>query len=248
MIVEKKDGGLRLCVDYRRLNQLSKFDAYPMPCIKEVFESVGSSTVITTLDLASGYWQIPIAEGSREKTAFATPFGLFEFTIMPFGLHSAPATFQWMINHVLSGCQNFAQAYIDDIVVYSRSWEEHLDHLRQVFTRLQGAGLTVKIKKCQFGRPKVPYLGHLVGGGDLEPDPGKVQAVKEYPQPETKKDVHAFLGLAGYYRRFIPNFAAVAVPMTELTQKGQPHQVCWTQRQGDAFQKLKDSLVQGPVL
>ena len=248
VIVEKKDGGLRFCVDYRRLNQLSKFDAYPMPRIEEVFESVGSSTVITTLDLASGYWQIPMAEGSREKTAFATPFGLFEFTVMPFGLHSTPATFQRMINHVLSGCQDFVRAYIDDIVVYSRSWEEHLDHLRQVLTRLQGAGLTVKIKKCQFGRPKVPYLGHLVGGGDLEPDPGKVQAVKEYPQPETKKDVRAFLGLAGYYRRFIPNFAAVAVPMTELTRKGQPHRVCWTQRQGDAFQKLKDILVQGPVL
>ena len=103
-----------------------------------------------------------------------------------------------MINHVLSGCQNFARAYIDDIVVYSRSWEEHLDHLRQVFAHLQGAGLTVKIKKCQFGRPKVPYLGHMVGGGDLEPDPGKVQGVKEYPQPETKKDVRAFLGLVGY--------------------------------------------------
>ena len=133
-------------------------------------------------------------------------------------------------------------------MVYSRSWEEHLDHLRQVFTRLQGAGLTVKIKKCQFGRPKVPYLGHLVGGGDLEPDPGKVQAVKEYPQPETKKNVRAFLGLAGYYQRFIPNFAAVTVPMTELTWKGQPHRVRWTQRQGDVFQKLKDSLVQGPIL
>ena len=189
-------GGLRFCVDYRRLNQLSKFDAYPMPRIEEVFESVSSSMVITTLDLASGYWQIPMAEGSQEKTAFATPFGLFEFMVMPFRLHSAPVTFQRMINHVLSGCQDFARAYI---VVYSRTQEEHLDHLWQVFTRLQGAGLTVKIKKCQFGRPKVPYLGHLVGGGDLEPDPGKVQAVKEYPKTETKKDVRAFLGLSGYY-------------------------------------------------
>ena len=116
-------------------------------------------------------------------------------------------------------------------MVYSRSWEEHLDHPRQVFTRLQGAGLTVKIKRCHFGRPKVPYLGHLLGGGDLEPDPGKVQAMKEYPQPETK-DIRAYLDLAGYYRLFIPNFAVVVVPVTELIWKGQPHRVCWTQRRG----------------
>ena len=140
-------GGTVLC----RLSQTkSKFDAYPMPRIEEVFESVYSSTVITTLDLASGYWQIPMAEGSREKTAFATPFGLFEFTIMPFGLHSAPATFQRMINHVLSGCQDFAQAYIDDIVVYSTSSEEHLDHLQQVFSHLQGAGLSVNSESKKF--------------------------------------------------------------------------------------------------
>ena len=188
-----------------------------------------------------------MAKGSREKTTFATLFGLFELTVMPFDL-SALATFQLMINHILHGCQGFAQAYIDDIVVYSRSWEEHLDYLRQVFTHLQGAGLTVKIKECHFRRPKVPYLSHLVGGEDLEPDPGKVQTVKEYPQPEMKKDEHAFLGLARYYRQFVPNFAAISVPMTELTRKGQPHRVRWAEGQEVAFRQLKDILVQAPVL
>ena len=147
VLVQKKDGGVRFCVDFRKLNQVAKFDAYPMPRMEEVFESIGSSTVVTTLDLASGYWQIPLAPGSREKTAFATPFGLFEFEVMPFGLHNAPATFQRMMDHVLRDCQEFARAYIDDIAVFSHSWEEHLSHLGQVLNRLQLAGLTVKLKK-----------------------------------------------------------------------------------------------------
>ena len=164
-----------------RLNQVARFDAYPMLRVEEMFESIGSSSVVTTLDLVSGYWQIPMAPGSREKTAFATPFGLFEFEVMPFGLHNVPATFQWMMNHVLRDCQGYAQAYIDDVVIFSRDWEEHLGHLQQVFSRPQLAGLTVKMKKCHFGGKQVPYLGHIIGDGKLQPDPKKVQAVKEYP-------------------------------------------------------------------
>ncbi len=162
--MEKKDGGDRFCVDFRKLNQVAKFDAYPMPRIGEVFESIGSSTIVTTLDLASGYWQIPLAPSAREKTAFTTPFGLFEFNVMPFGLHNAPATFQRMMNHLLRDCQGFARACIDDVAVFSRSWEEHLGHHQQVFSRLQMAELTVKLKKCRFGGDKVLYLGHLIGG------------------------------------------------------------------------------------
>lgn len=248
VLVPKKDGGVRFCVDFRKLNQVAKFDAYPMPRIEEVFESIGSAKIVTTLDLASGYWQIPLAPGSREKTAFATPFGLFEFEVMPFGLHNAPATFQRTMDHVLRDCQDFARAYIDDIAVFSNSWEEHLGHLRQVFSRLQMAGLTVKLRKCLFGGDHVPYLGHTIGGGKLQPDQRKVLAVKQYPRPVTKKDVRAFLGLVGYYRQFVPHFAIIAAPLTDLTSKRCPQQVKWDANAEAAFQKLKDIITEMPVL
>ena len=216
--VEKKDGTIRLCVDYRKLNQDTKFDAYPMPQIEEVLDSVGSATIISTLDLAKGYWQIPLAEESKEKTAFTTPYGLYEFEVMPFGLHSAPATFQRMMNHVLRGCEQFAGAYLDDVIIHSKTWQEHLQHLQEVFRRLENAGLTVKVQKCQFGQAEAQYLGHVIGGGRVKPDPGKLRAVGSYPRPLTKKDVRAFLGLVGYYRRFIPEFAKTAAPLTDLTR------------------------------
>ena len=227
---------------------MAKFDAYPMPRMEEMFESIGSATVVSTLDLASGYWQIPLAPGSREKTAFATPFGLFVFEVMPFGLHNAPAIFQRMMDHVLRDCQDFARAYINNIAVFSHSWEEYLSHLQQFFNRLQLAGLTVKLKKCRFGGQEVSYLGHVIGGGRLLADPTKLQAVRDYPRPVTKRDVRAFLGLVGYYRRFIPHFATVAAPLTDLTCKCRLQHVTWNAETEIAFQKLKDLLVETPVL
>ena len=248
VLVEKKDGGVRFCVDYRRLNQVAKFDAYPMPRVEEMFESIGSSAVISTLDLAKGYWQIPMAADSREKTAFVTPFGLYEFNVMPFGLHNAPATFQRMMNYVLRDCQEFSKAYIDDVVIFSKNWEEHLEHLWRVFSQLQQAGLTAKLKKCYFGGNQVHYLGHVIGGGRVQPEPGKIKAVQDYPRPVTKKDIRAFLGLVGYYRRFIPNFASIAVPLTDLTKKRQPQQVEWNDAQEAAFKKLQSLLITTPIL
>ena len=248
VLVEKKDGGIRFCVDYRKLNQIAKFDAYPMPRIEEMFESIGSALIITTLDLAKGYWQIPMAPESKEKTAFTTPFGLYEFEVMPFGLHNAPATFQRTMNHVLRSCQQFSRAYIDDVVVFSRNWSDHLQHLGKVFTQLEQAGLSLKVKKCQFGQSKVHYLGHVIGGGRIEPEPMKIVAVRNYPRPVTKKDVRAFLGLVGYYRRFIPQFSSIATPLTDLTKKGVPQTVEWGVNQENAFQKLKLLLIQAPIL
>ena len=145
VLVQENNGGVRFCVDFRKLNQVAKFDVYPMPCMEEMFKSIGSATVVPTLDLASGYWQIPLAPGSKEKMVFTTPFGLFEFEVMPFGL---PVTFQWKMDHVLKDCQDFARAYIDDIAVFSHSLEKHLNHLQQVFTWLKLADLMVKLKKC----------------------------------------------------------------------------------------------------
>jgi len=219
-----------------------------MPWIEEIFEKIGSAAVISTLDLAKGYWQIPMSAKSREKTAFITPFGLFEFTVMPFGLHNAPATFQRMVNHILRDCQSFAGAYIDDIIIFSRNWEEHLHHLQEVFTRLRQANLTVKLKKCQFGGHKVQYLGHIIGGGQIRPDGRKVSAVKEFPRPVFKKDVRAFIELVGYYRKFIPNFSSIATPLTDLTRKKLPDRVSWSTDCHTAFESLKAALIKGPVL
>ena len=248
VLVNKKDWGIRFCVDYRKLNQVARFDAYPMPRIEELIDTIGPAVVISTLDLAKGYWQIPMAEESKDKTAFTTPFGLFEFQVMPFGLHSAPATFQRMINHVLRECWSFARSYLDDIVVFSNSWEEHLNHLCQVLECLQKAQLTVNMSKCQFGKIEVHYLGHVIGGGTVKPDPQKLEAVDNYPVPATKKEVRAFLGLSGYYRRFVPHFATIAEPLTELTKAKNPDKAKWSDRCERAFCKLKELLLTPPIL
>lgn len=248
VLVDKPDGTVRFCVDYRKLNGVAKFDAYPMPRADEILERVGQAMYISTLDLTKGYWQIPMEESSKEKTAFTTPFGLFQFDVLPFGLHSSPATFQRMMDRILHGCQDYADAYIDDVGIFSLRWEDHLAHLRDVFERLKRAGLTVKLKKCQFGRSEVSLLGHVVGRGQIKPDPKKIQAVQEYPQPRTKTDVRSFLGLAGYYRKFIPNFASLTEPLTNLTRKNAAEKVKWDDDCETAFQDIKSKLVMAPVL
>ena len=248
VIVPKKDGGVCFCVDYRKLNRVAKFDAYPMPRIDDVIEKVGKARYISTLDLARGYWQIPMSESSMEKTAFATPFGLYEFVVMPFGLHSAPATFMRMMNHLLSGYKSFVDPYFDDVPVFSEDWEDHLVHLRKVFTCLKDANLSLKSSKCRFGYTQTQHLGHVIGEGKILPDPKKVEAVKNYKKPESKSEVRAFLGLTGYYRRFIPNYSSIAAPLTALTQKVKPENVQWDEENQRAFEKLKNALTSGPVL
>ena len=248
VLFEKKDGNVRFCVDYRKLNQVSKFDAYPMPRVDEVLESVGSAQFISTLDLVRGYWQIPMSEQSQEKTAFATPYGLFEFCVMPFGLHNAPATFQRMMNEVLYDCREFSRAYIDDDIVYSSTWEEHLEHLRRVFTQLRQANLSLKLSKCQFGLKQVEYLGHVIGGGVILPNPRKLEAVHHYKRPETKTEVKSFLGLTGYYRKFVPQYATISTPLSNLLKKGKREKVEWTPECEQAFQTLKKKLGEPPVL
>ena len=213
-----------------------------------LIDKLGGAEFITTLDLTRGYWQVPIAQESRTKTAFTTPFGLFQFTVMPFGLHGAPATFQRMMDVLLSGAGEYSAAYLDDLVVFSNSWPEHLEHLRAVLQRLREAKLTAKPTKCQIAMNQCVYLGHRVGNGEIEPEASKLKAVSDFLQPETKKDVRAFLGLTGYYRKFIPNYATIALPLTDLTKKSLPNAVVWTAACGTAFGELKRRLTCAPVL
>ena len=248
VIVKKKDGALRICVDYRKLNSVSQVDAYPMPRIDEILDQLGKPQFISTMDLTRGYWQVPVEQKARHKTAFSTPFGLYQFKMMPFGLQGAPATFQRLMDHVTREMNGFASAYLDDLIIYSSSWADHVSHLRRVLEKLVGAGLTVKLSKCQFGMSKCTYLGHVIGSGSVEPEPSKVLVVKQFEAPKTKTQVRAFLGLTGYYRRFIPNNAAVALPLTELTKKMAPTNVTWTAKCEAAFQELKRLLCSTPVL
>ena len=159
VLVKKKDGTLRFCVDYRRLNGVLASDAYPMPRVDELIDRCGQSKFITTLDLTKGYWQVPLSERARHKTTFATPFGLYQFNVMPFGLQGAPATFQRLMDVALQGLDDFAASYIDDIAIFSETWEEHLQHIRQVSQRLVESNLTVKVRKCKFGMARCGYLG-----------------------------------------------------------------------------------------
>ena len=248
VLVKKKDGSLRMCVDYRRLNAISDADAYPMPRVDDMIDALGKAKYITTLDLARGYWQVPVQEESRPRTAFATPFGLFQFRVMPFGLQGAPATFQRMMDQLLVGCNDYAAAYLDDVVIHSTSWEDHLHHIRSILQKLREAGLTIKPQKCQFGTESCSYLGHVVGNGEVRPEESKLQAVKAFPTPVTKKQVRAFLGLTGYYRKFIPSYAEVAAPLTDITRKNAPNKVQWSGDCEKAFSMLKGLLCSEPIL
>ena len=248
VLVKKKDGSLRMCVDYRRLNAVSDADAYPMPRVDDMIDALGKAKYITTLDLARGYWQVPVLEESRPLTAFATPYGLYQFRVMPFGLQGAPATFQRMMDQVLADCSEYAAAYLDDVIIHSTCWEDHVRHVRDVLQKLRRAGLTIKPKKCQFGMNSCLYLGHVVGNGEVRPEKAKLQAVEEFPTPTTKKQVRAFLGLTGYYRKFIPDFAEVAAPLTDLTRKNMPVKPPWTDDCGRAFSTLKRILCSEPIL
>ena len=231
------------------MNSVSQADVYPMPRIDDLIDRLGIAKYISTTDLTRGYRQVPVAEDSRSKTAFTTPFlGLFQFKVMPFGLHGAPATFQRMMDRLLDGLRDCVGACLDDLVVYSTSWREHLEHLRTIMERLRGAGLTAKPSKCQFGMSHCIYLGHIVGNGFVRPEPSKIESVRSFPIPQTKKQVRAFLGLTDYYRKFIPNYATIALPLTDLTRKNSPNKIEWSSELNTAFELLKSELCSSPVL
>ena len=189
VLVAKKDGTKRMCVDYRKLNNVTTNNPYPLPNIDELIANIGPSKFISTLDLTKGYYQVPVNPKHCEKMAFVTPYGKYEFITMPFGLISTPSTFQRLMDEILSGLHEFAVAYLDDILIHSQTWEQHLEHLNTVFEKLREAGLTVKERKCTFGSGSCEFLGHAVGNGIVRPMDCKVATVRDFNVPQTKKDV-----------------------------------------------------------
>ncbi|MCG8045975.1 MAG: RNase H-like domain-containing protein [Candidatus Thiodiazotropha endolucinida] len=233
-------------MDFRKLNQITKPNSYPLPLIDDILALLGKAKFFTSLDLKSGYWQVLMNEADKEKTAFACHRGLFEFNVMPFGLSSAPAVFQQMMAIVLQGLSHFATAYLDDILIYSETLEEHLFHLTTVFDRLRLHGLKLKLKKCSFLQAETQYLGFIINAQGVSPDPQKVEAIRSLPTPTCVREVRSFIGMCSYYRRFIPNFSEIAEPVIDLTRKYARFK--WTEKCQSSFDYLKQSLTVVPLL
>ena len=246
--IPKGDGTVRVCVDYRKLNEVTTSDPYYMSTMDEILERVGGSKIVSKIDLAKGFYQVEVEPLSQEKTAFVSPYGKYEFTRMPFGLKNAPATFQRLMEVVLGDCYHCSAPYIDDVVVFSSSGAEHVEHLRLVLERMRKFGLTLKESKCQFGREKLEYLGHVIGGGELAVPAHRAAAMADYKQPQTKRQLRSFLGAASYYRQFVEGYARLSSVLTPMTTKAAPSVVCWTVEGLEAFARLKVSLVDVCVL
>ena len=245
VLVPKKDGTSRFCTDYRVLNSKTRADSYPIPRIDDLIDRIGSAKFVSKFDLLKGYWQVPLSPRARELSAFVTPEGLYQYKVMPFGMKNAPATFQRLINSVTSGLEG-CEAYLDDIVVYSTTWDEHLQRITSLFDRLSKANLTVNLKKTEFAHAQVSFLGHVVGLGTVRPLDAKVEAILNFPVPENKRALRRFLGMSGFYRKFCKNFADVAAPLTNLLRKDVPYS--WTSTCQVAFERLKSTLASTPVL
>lgn len=234
-------------IDYRALNEKIISDAYPLPNITEILDQLGSAKYFSVFDLASGFHQIRMHESDAPKTVFSTPHGHYQFNRMPFGLKNAPATFQRLMDQVLTGLQgNELFVYLDDIVLYASSLEEHAAKFAKLAEKLRAANLHLQPDKCEFLRKEVTYLGHTIGESGVRPYSKKIEAVKNFPQTKNAKNIKQFLGLAGYYRRFIPNFSRTAKPLTELLKKDVTFN--WKQAQENAFRSLRNSLCIEPIL
>ena len=247
VVVAKKSGEWRMCSDYRALNKVTQATPFPMPRTDDLIDRLAGAGYITLLDMRKGYYQLPMIESARPKTAFVTPIGKFQFKTMPFGLKGAPAMFQESMTNLLADMVEYASAYLGDIAIFSQSWGQHLVHIRKVMDRLRKAGLT-QPQKCPFGMTKCEYLGHMVGGGQVEPLEAKIKVIQDYTRPRTKKGLKTFLGLWGYYRKFVQDFSTIAYPLTQMTKNKEPGKLKWTAEAEQAFEQLKLALTSGTVL
>ena len=248
VLVKKKDNSLRFCIDYRKLNEKTLKDSHPIPRIDTTLDALSGSKYYSTIDLKSGYWQVKVSPEDRPKTAFSIPGGgHWQFVSMPFGLCNAPATFERLMEKVLANLSwKICMVYLDDIIVLSRTFQEHLKNLELVFSRLSNANLKMNPKKCNFLQKQVAYLGHVINEQGIQTDPAKIQSVTSWPIPATVKDVRGFLGLCGYYRKFVNKFSDIARPLHKLTEKNVKFN--WTTDCQEAFDKLKRALTSSPIL
>lgn len=245
VLVPKSDGTFRFCTDYRRVNAATKSDTYPIPRVDDCIDKVGKAEYVSKFDLLKGYWQIPLTERAKEISAFVTQQGLYQYRVMAFGMKNSSATFQRMINDLISDLDN-CDAYIDDLVVYSDTWSDHLEHIRKLFDKLSHAKLTVNLNKSEFAKAQVEFLGHVVGQGKVRPILAKVKDIIRYPAPKSKKELMRFLGMVGYYRRYCPNFAEIVTPLTNLLSK--KAKFLWDETCQSSFKKVKQILMSEPVL
>ena len=239
--------GLRFCIDYRGLNNVTERDQYPLPTTEDLLKRLSGAQVFSKIDLRSGYYQVRINEADIPKTAFTTRYGLYEFTVMPFGLSNAPATFMRLMNEVLVDfLDEFVVVYLDDILIFSKDETQHAVHLESVLQRLQDRKLYAKISKCEFFKTEIEFLGHIVSARGLEMTQEKVQAILDWPVPTNVSEVRSFVGLCGWYRSFIRLYADLAAPLTDLTRGNV--RFIWTQAQQDAFEAIKRKVISAPVL
>lgn len=249
ILVEAPGKDPRPCVDYRRLNEIIRTEYFPLPNIEERVERVASAKFITILDLAKGYWQIPLSQNAQRYAAFCTKFGTYRPLRMSFGLKNAPYFFCKLMAELLRDFENFAVPYLDDIAIFSETWESHLKHVECVLKQIKRAKLTIKPSKCRFAQKNVKYLGHIVGQGARTPAEAKIQSVLEFRPPRTKTEIRSFLGISSYYNRYIPMYSSIAAPLTDaLKGKEKKGAIVWNDKCQAAFETLKEKLTDKPVL
>ncbi|GFT43392.1 retrovirus-related Pol polyprotein from transposon 297 [Trichonephila clavipes] len=247
--IESPNKDPRPCVDYRRLNEITRAEFFPLPNTEELVEKVSAPPYVTVMDLSKGYFQIPLTPRAQRYAAFVTPFGTYIPKKMMFGLVCAPYYFCKLMAQVLEGLDQFALPYIDDIANFSQGWKDHVKHIDIVLGRLRKAGLKVKPSKCRFAQEEVLFLGHRIGSGSRSPSDLKIKAIADFPRPTTKTQVRSFLGLVGYYSHYIPNYSTIASPLTDtLKGKIKKEKITWDEKCGKAFEELKAKLVSQPIL